>query len=45
MYDFLFLPQANPHKKVKNIYGPRMMVQYRDQQLGELSPHVYAIAE
>lgn len=37
--------QANPHKRVRQLYGGRMMTQYRGVPLGELSPHVYAIAE
>lgn len=37
--------QVNPHKKVRGLYGQRMMAQYRGVPLGELSPHVYAIAE
>eukprot|EP00887_Chlorella_sp_A99_P002927 scaffold24.g2927.t1 len=35
----------NPHKRLKRLYGPRMMAQYKGVPLGELSPHVYAIAE
>ncbi len=35
----------NPHKPLKHLYGARMMAQYRGAMLGELSPHVYAIAE
>ena len=37
--------QANPHKRLKSLYGGRMMTQYRGIPLGELSPHAYAIAE
>ena len=37
--------QANPHKRVRQLYGGRMMTSYRGVPLGELSPHVYAIAE
>lgn len=37
--------QANPHKRLRNMYGPRMMAQYRGVPLGHVSPHVYAIAE
>lgn len=37
--------QANPHKRLRHLYGSRMMNQYRNVALGELSPHVYAIAE
>lgn len=44
-YSGTILIAANPHKRIKHLYGPRMMAQYRGVQLGELSPHVYAIAE
>ncbi len=37
--------QANPHKRLRSLYGARMMTQYRGIPLGELSPHAYAIAE
>ena len=37
--------QANPHKRLRQLYGTRMMAQYKGVPLGELSPHVYAIAE
>lgn len=37
--------QANPHKRLRHLYGARMMTQYRGVPLGELSPHAYAIAE
>ena len=37
--------QANPHKRLRHLYGARMMAQYKGVPLGELSPHVYAIAE
>ena len=37
--------QSNPHKRLRHLYGPRMMTQYKGVPLGELSPHVYAIAE
>ena len=39
------LVQSNPHKRLRHLYGPRMMAQYKGVPLGELSPHVYAIAE
>ena len=39
------LLQANPHKRLRHLYGQRMMSQYRNVGLGELSPHTYAIAE
>jgi myosin V len=44
-YSGQILIAANPHKRLPYIYGPRMMAQYRGVPLGELSPHVYAIAE
>jgi myosin-5 len=44
-YSGQILIAANPHKRLPYIYGPRMMAQYRGVALGELSPHVYAIAE
>ena len=37
--------QANRHKRLRDLYGQRMMSQYRNVGLGELSPHTYAIAE
>jgi hypothetical protein len=37
--------QVNPHKRFRHLYGSRMRAQYRGKILGELSPHVYAIAE
>jgi len=36
---------VNPHKRLRHLYGSRMRAQYRGKTLGELSPHVYAIAE
>ncbi|KAK9796643.1 hypothetical protein WJX73_007169 [Symbiochloris irregularis] len=44
-YSGNILIAANPHKRVRQLYGGRMMTQYRGVPLGELSPHVYAIAE
>ncbi|PSC74954.1 Myosin-J heavy chain isoform A [Micractinium conductrix] len=44
-YSGHILIAANPHKRLRTLYGPRMMAQYRGVPLGELSPHVYAIAE
>lgn len=41
----VFDGQANPHKRLRHLYGARMMMQYRGIPLGELSPHTYAIAE
>ncbi|DBB00655.1 hypothetical protein WJX82_006589 [Trebouxia sp. C0006] len=44
-YSGNILIAANPHKRLRHLYGSRMMNQYRNVALGELSPHVYAIAE
>lgn len=44
-YSGNILIAANPHKRVRHLYGARMMAQYKGVPLGELSPHVYAIAE
>ncbi|KAK9842297.1 hypothetical protein WJX81_005127 [Elliptochloris bilobata] len=44
-YSGNILIAGNPHKRVRHLYGARMMTQYRGVPLGELSPHVYAIAE
>jgi myosin V len=44
-YSGQILIATNPHKPLRHLYGPRMMMQYRGVPLGELSPHVYAIAE
>lgn len=44
-YSGQILIATNPHKRVRHLYGPRMMAQYKGVPLGELSPHVYAIAE
>ena len=37
--------QANPHKRLRHLYGPRTMASYRGAPLGDLSPHAYAVAE
>lgn len=44
-YSSNILIAVNPHKRLRNQYGGRMMAQYRNETLGQLSPHVYAIAE
>ncbi|KAK9865078.1 hypothetical protein WJX84_008101 [Apatococcus fuscideae] len=44
-YSGNILIASNPHKRLRHLYGPRMMAQYKGVPLGELSPHVYAIAE
>lgn len=35
----------NPFTPLPHLFGPHMMDQYRGADLGELSPHVYAIAD
>lgn len=44
-YSANILIACNPHKRLRTLYGGKMMRQYKDKQLGELAPHVYAIAE
>eukprot|EP00208_Stichococcus_sp_RCC1054_P002079 CAMPEP_0206143610 /NCGR_PEP_ID=MMETSP1473-20131121/21153_1 /ASSEMBLY_ACC=CAM_ASM_001109 /TAXON_ID=1461547 /ORGANISM="Stichococcus sp, Strain RCC1054" /LENGTH=1690 /DNA_ID=CAMNT_0053539093 /DNA_START=726 /DNA_END=5798 /DNA_ORIENTATION=+ len=44
-YSSNILIAVNPHKRLRHLYGGRMMAQYRDVQQGQLTPHVYAIAE
>ena len=34
----------NPYKYIEGMYGPEMMEQYMARQLGDLPPHIYAIA-
>jgi len=36
---------VNPFMKIPHLYSPHMMDQYKGVKLGELSPHVFAIAE
>ncbi|KAJ4792621.1 hypothetical protein LUZ62_043867 [Rhynchospora pubera] len=36
---------VNPFQKLPNIYSKKMMEQYRGAQFGELSPHVFAVAD
>ena len=36
---------VNPFASLPHMYGQHMMEQYRGRDLGELSPHVYAIAD
>nr|XP_027111216.1 myosin-9-like [Coffea arabica] len=35
----------NPFQKLPHLYDPHMMVQYKGAPLGELSPHVFAVAD
>ena len=44
-YTGSILIAVNPFARLPHLYGPHMMEQYRGRQLGELSPHVYAIAD
>ena len=44
-YSGQILIAVNPFKPLRHLYGPMMMSQYVDSFIGELSPHVYAIAE
>ena len=45
-YSGQILIALNPFKPLKHLYGPRMMAEYKEQQLLEdLSPHCYAVAE
>ena len=37
--------QVNPFQRLPHLYDHHMMDQYQGMQLGELSPHVFAIAE
>lgn len=51
MYDDIYtytgniLIAVNPFQSLTHIYGTHMMEMYKGQDLGELSPHVYATAE
>ncbi len=44
-YTGSILIAVNPFSRLPQLYGPHMMEQYRGRDLGELSPHVYAIAD
>lgn len=44
-YTGSILIAVNPFAPMPHLYGPHMMGQYRGVQLGEISPHVYAIAD
>lgn len=35
----------NPFQKLPHVYGSHLTEQYKGAQLGELSPHVYAVAD
>ena len=44
-YTGSILIAVNPFQKLPHLYGTHMMELYRGRNLGELSPHVYAIAD
>lgn len=44
-YTGSILIAVNPFAPLPHMYGPHMMDQYRGADLGDLSPHVYAIAD
>ena len=44
-YTGSILIAVNPFAPMPHLYGSHMMEQYRGLVLGELSPHVYAIAD
>lgn len=44
-YTGTILIAVNPFKDVSSLYGPMMMDLYRNKELGDLSPHIYAIAD
>jgi myosin-5 len=44
-YTGTILIAVNPFASLPHLYGSHMMDQYRGADLGELSPHVYAIAD
>lgn len=44
-YTGSILIAVNPFAPMPHLYGLHMMEQYRGMVLGELSPHVYAIAD
>jgi hypothetical protein len=44
-YTGSILIAVNPFAALPHLYGPHMMDHYRGVELGDLSPHVYAIAD
>jgi hypothetical protein len=44
-YTGSILIAVNPFAALPHLYGPHMMDQYRGVELGDLSPHVYSIAD
>ena len=44
-YTGSILIAINPFASLPHLYGQHMMEQYRGRNMGDLSPHVYAIAD
>jgi len=44
-YTGTILIAINPFQSLAHLYGPQMMLEYKGVDLGELSPHVYAISD
>lgn len=44
-YTGSILIAVNPFASMPHLYGPHMMEQYQGRNLGDLSPHVYAVAD
>lgn len=44
-YTGSILIAINPFASLNHLYGKHMMEQYKGVELGELSPHVYAVAD
>ena len=44
-YTGSILIAVNPFASLPHMYGQHMMEQYKGRDMGELSPHVYAIAD
>ena len=38
------LAAVNPYKIIDGVYSHEIMARYADKQLGEMPPHIYAIA-
>ena len=38
------LSAINPYKSIPGVYGPEMVEKYMNKPLGDLPPHIYAIA-